>query len=155
MGGHGHDHLAGNANNYQESDEEMQGKIQRIDLIKYNPNFFHLDPFNFENISTIIGGAPTFALGTVGAVFSYAYYAGQARPYNFYANNFRAFGRLSFGMVLGLGLGYKFFGDRQRLHNAYVAERLRRRYPESMGLNTKDLWQYKGIKAPHPFYRWV
>jgi len=27
------------------------------------------------------------------------------------------------------------FGDRQRLHNAWVAERLRRRYPESLKLN--------------------
>ena len=99
-----------------------------------------MDPYAFENISTILGGAPTFAMGTLGAVFSYAYYAGQTRAYNFYANNFRAFGRLAFGMTLGLGLGYKFFGDRQRLSNAYVAERLRRRYPESMGLHNTDLW---------------
>ena len=58
---------------------------------------------------------------------------------------FRTGGRLAFGGVLGLALGYKFFGDRQRLHNAYIAERIRRRYPESMTLSTHDLWKYKGV----------
>ncbi len=47
------------------------------------------------------------------------------------------------------------FGDRQKLHNAWVAERLRRRYPASKSLTAHDLWQFKGIKATHDFYRWV
>ena len=49
-------------------------------------------------------------------------------------------GRFAFGAMLGLTFGYLKWGDRQKLGNAYVAERLRRRYPESMGLNTADLW---------------
>ena len=56
--------------------------------------------------------------------------------------------------MVGGGLGYLQWGDRQRLHNAYVAERLRRRYPESMSLAATDLWQYKGVPASHEFYRW-
>ena len=59
-----------------------------------------------------------------------------------------------FGASIGGGLGYLKFGDRQRLHNAWVAERLRRRYPEAMSLNTSDLWQFKGVAATHEFYKW-
>ena len=64
-------------------------------------------------------------------------------------------GRAIMGGVLGLAVGYMQFGDRQKLHNAWVAERLRRRYPESMSLVEKDLWQLKQVKAEHSFYKWV
>jgi len=46
------------------------------------------------------------------------------------------------------------FGERQRLHNAYVAERLRRRYPESKSLDAHDLWSLKGVTAPQEYYKW-
>jgi len=62
------------------------------------------------------------------------------RPYNFYHNLHMGFWRFMFGASIGGGIGYLKFGDRQRLHNAWVAERLRRRYPESMGLTATDLW---------------
>ena len=154
MGGHGV-HVEANTRNIQETDEEMLFKIQRIDTIKHNPNHFHLVHSDPTNWSAILGGAPTLTFGAAGAFTSYSYYAAQARPFNFYANNFRVFGRLFFGATLGLAFGYSQFGDRQRLHNAWVAERLRRRYPESIELNTTDLWRLKGVKAPHTFYRWV
>ena len=154
MGGHGH-HQAGNEKNHQETDDQMTGKIQRIDTIKWNPNHFHLEALDAGNAFTVLGGVPAFSLATLGALFSFSYYSGQSRQYNFYANNFRGFGRMAFGFTLGLALGYKFFGDRQRLHNAYIAECVRRRYPESMGLNTADLWKFKGVKPNHEFYRWV
>jgi hypothetical protein len=47
------------------------------------------------------------------------------------------------------------FGDRQRLHNAWVAERLRRRYPDSLLIEEHDLYRFKGIKAGHHYYRWT
>ena len=103
---------------------------------------------------TILGGAPTLALGVLGAFGSYAYYQAAGAHSNFYTNNMRVTGRLFIGLTLGLALGYSKFGDRQRLHNAYIAERLRRRYPESMGLNQHDLWKLKGVTAPHEFYKW-
>ena len=56
---------------------------------------------------------------------------------------------------MGVGVGFARFGDRQALHNAYVAERLRRRYPEAKTLNAHDLWRYKGVNARHEFYRWA
>ena len=61
------------------------------------------------------------------------------------------------GFVLGAAVGFHKFGDRQKLHNAWVAERLRRRYPESMNLvvASGDLWKFKGVHAPHEFYKWV
>ena len=96
------------------------------------------------------------AFGAVGSAISVAYYQGFAatRQLNFYAHNMRIFGRVMFGLTLGLAVGYQRFGDRQRLHNAWVAERLRRRYPDSMHLKATDLWQFKGVTASHEFYKW-
>ena len=74
-GGHG-PHIHYNENNMKESDEDMQGKIQRVDTIKFNPNHFHMDYFDGANWSTILGGAPTFAFGAAGGAVSYSYYAG-------------------------------------------------------------------------------
>ena len=152
-GGHG-PHIVGNENNMQETDEAMRGKIQLVELVKFNPQNFHLDFWDAGNMYTILGGAPTVTFGVLGAVSSLAYYQAAGASRNFYTNNMRVTGRLFFGCTLGLAIGYKFFGDRQRLHNAYVAERLRRRYPESMGLHQTDLWKLKGVHAPHDFYRW-
>ena len=43
MGGHGHGpHIHGNEKNMQESDDAMLGKIQLVELVKFNPNHFHL-----------------------------------------------------------------------------------------------------------------
>jgi len=153
MGGHGL-HLAGNENNMKESDSEMQGKIQRAELVKYNPQNFHLAFWDAGNMYSILGGAPTMVCGALGAATSFGYYAAGGSARNFYANNMKVTGRLMFGLSLGLALGFNKFGDRQRLHNAYLAERLRRRYPESMDLQTSDLWQFKGVQAPHEFYQW-
>ena len=52
-------HIARNLNNMQETDEEMLGKIQRIDTIKFNPNHWHLNMFDPSNWFRISGGAPT------------------------------------------------------------------------------------------------
>ena len=104
----------------------------------------------------ILGGTPTCFLALAGGTISTQYFLGQraAMPYNFYINAHQGFGRFIFGALIGLGLGYMKFGDRQKLHNAYVAERLRRRYPESMTLKAHDLWMYKGVKASHAYYNW-
>lgn len=76
MGGHGHQvHIHYNQHALKESDQEIVNKIQRIDLVKFNPMLFHLDAFNPINWYTISGGAPTLAFGTLGALFSYSYYA--------------------------------------------------------------------------------
>ena len=155
MGG-GHHHVHGNHNNIKESDDEMLGKIQLIETIKHYPNHWHMAFFDAKNGYQILGGAPAVAYGVIGAAFSLAYYRNQAvnLTYNYYDNNTRTAGRLAFGFALGVFAGYLQFGDRQRLHNAWVAERLRRRYPESMSLYAHDLWTLKGVKAPHEFYRW-
>eukprot|EP00353_Schmidingerella_taraikaensis_P002690 CAMPEP_0185583262 /NCGR_PEP_ID=MMETSP0434-20130131/21416_1 /TAXON_ID=626734 ORGANISM="Favella taraikaensis, Strain Fe Narragansett Bay" /NCGR_SAMPLE_ID=MMETSP0434 /ASSEMBLY_ACC=CAM_ASM_000379 /LENGTH=166 /DNA_ID=CAMNT_0028202289 /DNA_START=60 /DNA_END=561 /DNA_ORIENTATION=+ len=108
----------------QETDTEMQSKIQRIELVKFNPNNFHMEFFDGKNLYEIIGGAPTMISGVLGAGASFAYYSAGGMSRNFYSNNMRVAGRLSMGLTLGLALGYSRFGDRQRLHNAYLAERL-------------------------------
>ena len=152
-GGHG-PHIAGNENNMQESDEAMRGKIQSVELIKFNPQNFHMEFWSADNMYQILGGAPTMTFAVLGSLGSFAYYKAAGASRNFYTNNMRVTGRLLFGCTLGLALGYQQFGDRQRLHNAYVAERLRRRYPESLDLHQADLWKLKGVQAPHDFYQW-
>mmetsp|Transcript_4592 Transcript_4592/g.3095 ORF Transcript_4592/g.3095 Transcript_4592/m.3095 type:complete len:135 (+) Transcript_4592:123-527(+) len=134
----------------------MRGKIQRIELIKHNPQNFHMEFFSPSNMFEIVGGAPSLFFAAVGAGFALSYFRASIafnRP-SFYSDMMRSTGRIAFGGSLGLGFGYLKFGDRQRLHNAYVAERLRRRYPESMTLSATDLWKLKGVQAPHEYYKW-
>ena len=104
----------------------------------------------------ISGGFKTAMTGLVGGTFAVQYFLGKRAtlPYNWYINLHMGMFRFVFGAVLGLTAGYLKWGDRQKLHNAYTAERLRRRYPESMTLTTTDLWQYKGVHAAHPYYGW-
>ena len=156
MGGHGHG-AHGNPNNLQETDEEMKFKAQRIETIKHNPNHWHLEFFDLNNQWNILGGAPAFAYAAFGSAIAVSYFnnACQHIPYNMYAYNQRVVGRFLFGGLIGLWAGYMQFGDRQRLHNAWVAERLRRRYPESLLLNQQDLWQFKGVKATQEYYKWT
>ena len=155
MGGHGNQQH-GNEHNLQETDAEMQTKIQRIDTIKHYPNHWHMEFFNAENMINVVGGTAALSYGAIGAGLSSAYYANKAAhmPRNFYAHNMYVSARGVFGFSLGLFAGYLQFGDRQRLHNAWVAERLRRRYPESMELHASDLWKLKGVKSSHEFYSW-
>ena len=154
-GGHG-PHIHGNPNNIQETDEELSYRIRSIELIKHNPQVFYLDFFNWQNHFDIAGGNKTLLFGLIGGQLSLMYFmAGRrSQPYNFYVNLHQGVGRFILGFGLGSAFGFNKFGDRQRLHNAWVAERLRRRYPDSKGLHAHDLWQYKGVHASHDFYRW-
>lgn len=69
-------HIVGNESNMQESDEALLGKIQRIELIKFNPNHFHMEALSASTAYTVLGGAPTMVMGATGALISYGYYAG-------------------------------------------------------------------------------
>jgi len=111
MGGGNH-HNIGNNHNLKETDEEMLHRIQRIETIKHNPNHWHKNFFCYCNWVSILGGAPSLTFGVIGAGISYAYYAAQTRPFNYYANNMRVASRLFFGFSLGLAFGYMKFGDR-------------------------------------------
>ena len=155
MGGHGH-HIAGNLNNTKEDDKDIVNRIRPIELIKHNPQVFHLSFFDLCNQFEVAGGVKTLGFALVGGWVSYSYFvnAMRSRPYNFYVNLHQGFLRFMFGFGVGGAWGMSKFGDRQKLHNAYVAERLRRRYPESMSLKVDELWQYKDVPATHEFYRW-
>lgn len=75
MGGHGHEnHLPTNENNIRENDEEMPLKIRQIDLIKYNPNLFHMWIFDPSNIFNTLGGFKYAITASTGAFLSYYYY---------------------------------------------------------------------------------
>ena len=135
----------------------MPYKIRPIDLIKYNPNLFHVWIYDPTQLHGLIGGLKTEATIALGGAFGWYYYALRTRnvPDTYYIRNFRLFSRVFVGALAGAVVGFLKFGDRQRVHNAWVAERLRRRYPESLELDTHDLWKYKGIKPRHEFYRWT
>ena len=134
----------------------MPSRIRSIELVKHNPQAFYLNFWDLNNHFAIVGGLKTLSLAAVAGLVSLTYFkAGLAtRPANFYVGLHQGFLRFLFGASLGGAAGYLKFGDRQRLHNAWVAERLRRRYPESMGLTTSDLWQFKGVPATQEYYRW-
>ena len=155
MGGGHQEHR--NLSNMQESDEDMQNKIQRIEMIKHMPNHFHLTFWNMKNMFEILGGAGSAAYAAVGTSIAVMYFKNGAAhaSHNFYSHNMQLWGRVFMGMSFGLAAGYMQFGDRQRLHNAWVAERLRRRYPDCMSLKVDNLWQLKGIKAEHSYYKWT
>jgi hypothetical protein len=74
--GHGHDDHqdGGNDHNIQESDEEITYKIRPIDLIKFNPNLFHLWVYDPSNIYNILGGAKYLATTAIGGFLGYWYY---------------------------------------------------------------------------------
>ena len=155
MGGHGNS-IAGNQNNTKEEDSTLSSKIRPIELVKHNPQLFYLSAFDMGSNFELVGGAKTLGFALTGGWLALSYFMGgqKTRPYNFYVNLHMGFARFMFGGALGGAFGYLKFGDRQKLHNAWVAERLRRRYPESMHLGAKDLWQYKGVTASHEFYKW-
>ena len=78
MGGQGHDHHAvGNPNNIQETDEDIKSKIRYIELIKFNPNLFHLEFFSIKNQYEILGGALTLSYGLTGGFLGYQYMKGK------------------------------------------------------------------------------
>jgi hypothetical protein len=155
MGGHG-PAIHGNPANIKEEDSELSQKIRPLELIKHNPQMFHLNFFDFNNHFELVGGVKTAAFAALGGWLALSYFMGgqKTRPYNFYVNLHQGAGRFVFGALIGGGAGFLKFGDRQKMHNAWVAERLRRRYPESMHLKATDLWQYKGVPADHQFYQW-
>ena len=155
MGGHGNN-IAGNQNNTKEEDSSLSSKIRPIELIKHNPQVFYLNAFDMGSNFELVGGVKTLAFALTGGWLALSYFMGgqKTRPYNFYVNLHMGVGRFLFGSVLGGGAGFLKFGDRQKIHNAWVAERLRRRYPEAMHLTASDLWQFKGVEASHSFYRW-
>lgn len=160
MGGHGSDdqhHQHTNVNAIQETDEELLYKIRQIELIKHNPNHFNVSISDLGTGFQILGGGSWLACTTVGALFGHQYYKLKLRhnPATFYASILVSFSRLFLGAVVGGSVGYMKFADRQRLHNAWVSERLRRRYPEALGLDQHDLWKLKGVRATHQFYKWT
>jgi hypothetical protein len=157
MGHDNHGHQKTNPHAIQETDSELKQRIRSIELIKHNPNLFHVSLSDVGTGYQILGGTSWLVSTLGGAGFGYWYYAQKVRlnPSTFYANIILSFSRMVLGAAVGGWVGYMKFGDRQRLHNAWVAERLRRRYPDSLLIEEHDLYRFKGIKAGHHYYRWT
>ena len=71
-GGHG-PHIEANPNNIKEEDADLSAKIRPIELIKHNPQVFHLEFFSMANQYEILGGAKTMFLAGVGGSLALAY----------------------------------------------------------------------------------
>ena len=139
-----------------EEDNKLKFKIRPIDFVMHNPNHFWLSPYDFSNVFQTLGGLPWLASAGTGIAISVGYYKATNKhiPSTFYANIMRTWGRLFIGLFVGGFVGYLRFGDRQRLHNAYTSYRIRRRYKDSINIETTDLAKLKG-HAPHEeYYKW-
>ena len=154
---HDHGHEKTNPHAIPEPDQDLPLRIRSIDFIKHNPNLYHVSIFDLGKDYQLFGGHAWLASTLFGAAFGNWYFSTKARlnPVSFYANIALSFSRLFLGAAIGGWVGYIRFGDRQRIHNAWVSERLRRRYPESKNLDVKDLWRFKGIKASQHYYKWT
>ena len=145
------------AYSFEEPDAELPYRIRSIDFVKHNPNLFRASAYDPQAVFEIAGGIETLLFAAGGAFFANWYYAKSRAliPDTFYTTIFRRWTRGFLGFAVGGTLGYLKFGDRQRLNNAYTAERLVRRYPDAKAISTSDLWKYKGQKPHHEFYRWA
>ncbi len=137
---HDHRHEKTNPHAIPEPDQDLPLRIRSIDFIKHNPNLYHVSIFDLGKDYQLLGGHAWLASTLFGAAFGNWYFSTKARL---------------LGAAIGGWVGYIRFGDRQRIHNAWVSERLRRRYPESKNLDVKDLWRFKGIKASQHYYKWT
>lgn len=137
------------------SDEEMKGVIQRISTIKHAPMHFWISPFDLSTWASI-AGPRAFLLGTLGAIAAVFHHGSYAIHNKISAPHFRygLFWRMGLCFTVGFGYGFHQWGDLQRLHNAYVAERLMRRYPESEALKFEGLASVEGKEPKHLFYKW-
>jgi len=158
MGGHGeHDLHHANSNNVMETDGELSAKIRSIDLIKFNPNLFHMNAMAPATWYEVLGGVKTGLTAIGGAALSWQYYQMKLarKPAHFYQAIWISGFRIAVGLTAGTWVGFMKFGDRQKMHNAWVAERLRRRYPDSITIKEHDIWRFKGVTPRHEFYRWT
>lgn len=92
----------------------MAQKIRPIELIKHNPNNFHLEFFSPHSWWTVLGGANWAASATAGSLFGYWYYNQKLaiHPATYYVKNMIRFSRMSLGFAVGGFIGYLRFGDR-------------------------------------------
>ena len=79
MGGHGHVHIHGNHNNIKEEGSKLGEKIRNIELIKHNPQVFHLDFYDINNHYEIAGGAKTLAFALIGGFITLQYFLNVRR----------------------------------------------------------------------------
>jgi len=76
------------AHNIKEEDAELSQKIRSIELIKHNPQLFHVDFWNLNNHFEIVGGWKTLSFAVIGGWISLSYFMGgrRGKPYNYYVN---------------------------------------------------------------------
>lgn len=155
MGGHGHEEGHG-GNGEDHGDHDLVYKIQPIYMVQHNPNVFWSNPLHFGTSYEILGGHSTAFCAGFGAFIAKTYFNFQTRynPPTFYRGIVMSWGRIFFGAAIGGWLGYLRFGDRQRLHNVYTADRIYRRYKESKNIKTTGLKNLRDHEPHEAYYKW-
>ena len=139
------------------SDAQLPYTIQSIDMVKHNPNIFWVNPLKFGNLYALLGGDKFGVCSALGGLLSVGYFNASRVMVKmpFYQRVWHIWGRVMFGLMVGGIIGYQKFGDKQRMHNLYTADRIFRRYPDSQNITTTDLEQFRG-HAPHEeYYKWA
>jgi hypothetical protein len=92
----------------------MPFKIRLIELIKHNPNHFHIPLSNVGAAYEILGGVSWLVSAGAGGLFGYWYFNQKLKhtPATFYAKIMLSFSRIFLGTVFGGWVGYMKFGDR-------------------------------------------
>src|SRR5437870_2130909 len=105
---HGHHGQRTNEHNIHESDADIPQKIRPIDLIKYNPNLFHVWIYDPVQIYNLLGGIKTDVCAAIGGAFGWWYYAASTRqvPDTYYIRNMRLFSRVTLGVIVGTTIGF-------------------------------------------------
>ena len=139
------------------SDCDLKYKIQPIELVKHNPNLFWTNPLKFGSFYDILGGNKFGVCALTGMGLATGYFNASKTfvKVSFYQRIFNVWGRVLFGGLIGGYIGYQKFGDKQRMHNLYTADRLYRRYPDSKNITATNIEQHRGQKAPQEYYRWA
>ena len=65
-GGHHGPEIHGNPHNIKEEDHDISSKIRTIELIKHNPQVFHLNFYDWRNHWEVAGGAKTLLFALIG-----------------------------------------------------------------------------------------
>ena len=121
MGGDNHDHdhevVHVNLNNIKETDAEMPYKVRDIELIKQNPNLFHMWIYSPADLLEIAGGPGFLATAALGGLLGFGYISRKLahNPAHFYSKSMQIYSRCFLGAIVGSWVGYMKFGDRQRL----------------------------------------
>jgi hypothetical protein len=138
-----------------EKDSILKLKIRPVSMIKRNPSLFYVNPFT-EEAYEMIGGHKFIGLSSVFGFLNVASYQYMIRTQKIqqYTRRFYSLAHFSAGFIIAGFFAYHLLADKQRIHNAYIAHRLFKRYPQSKSLKNTHLYAQRLSNHEEEFYKW-